>query len=182
MFEICWPDRVSQDRLVNGVSWNVLSCSFNEPPAKRPNEACCVCQNSSPAWPPWPVMLPRHLRVGLHGDRPKESIELNRPGGTKDRRVWEKKATIDFKRTCPSLYRGRRARWLNEGFETVFICLSKKDLSSQVNIYRQYFFNIHTKSCSSSLFTQTCGVCTHKLHLSAFASISFECWSHYPVN
>lgn len=46
MFKICWPDGVSQGCLVNGVSWNVLSCSFNEPQAKRPNEACSVCQNS----------------------------------------------------------------------------------------------------------------------------------------
>lgn len=49
MFKICWPDRVSQDRLVNGVFWKVLSCSFNEPRAKRPNEACSVCQNSPSA-------------------------------------------------------------------------------------------------------------------------------------
>lgn len=49
MFKICWPDRVSRDRLVNGVFWKVLSCSFNEPRAKRPNEACSVCQNSPSA-------------------------------------------------------------------------------------------------------------------------------------
>lgn len=31
------------------VSWNVPSCCFNEPQAKRPNEACSVYQNSPSA-------------------------------------------------------------------------------------------------------------------------------------
>lgn len=41
---------------------------------------------------PWPALLPRHLRVGLHGDRPKESTELNTPNGTKGQ-YREEKAT-----------------------------------------------------------------------------------------
>lgn len=64
MFKICWPDRVSQDRLVNGVFWKVLSCSFNEPQAKKPNEACSVCQNSPSAWPSLTCATPTPLEGG----------------------------------------------------------------------------------------------------------------------
>lgn len=59
-----WNLLAWQNCLVIWVSWNVLSCSFNEPQAKRPNEACSICHNSPSAWPSLACTTPTPLDGG----------------------------------------------------------------------------------------------------------------------
>lgn len=96
MFKICWPDRALQDRLVNGVFWKVFSCSFNEPWAKRLNEACSVCQNSPSAWPLLTCATPTPL-------------EGRSPWWPAERVYWVKHPEMD-KRTASSSRRERNKR------------------------------------------------------------------------
>lgn len=140
MFKIRWPDRVSQDWLIESFGKSPLAVLMNLEPKglmKRAPFAKTVPQLDLS----WPVLLPRHLRVGIHGDRTKESTELNIL--KRDKRTVPNSRRESNKRLLVHMpvcvYRFKRVLWRHKGFQMLngFVSPKKKEKNNccfQANI------------------------------------------------